>query len=73
MECDDDEFNEADEVNAWTEDDETRLDCDGTLATEGDDVEGNCEMESLEEYDDLDTFEMECDDDDINKADEVNV
>ena len=52
MECDDDEFTVADEVNVWMEDDESRLDCDGTLTTEGSDVEGNCEIESLEEYDD---------------------
>ena len=34
------------------EDNGTRLDCDGTLTTEGGDAEGNCEMESLEETDD---------------------
>ena len=34
------------------EDVEDRLDCDGTLTTEGGDVEGNCEMERLVESDD---------------------
>ena len=52
MECNDDEFNTADDVNVWTEDDESRLDCDGTLTIECGDVEGNCEMERLEESDD---------------------
>ena len=52
MECDKDELNGVDEVNKWIEDDETRVDCDGTLTTDGSDVEGNCEKEGLEEYDD---------------------
>ena len=52
MECDDDEFNGADEVNVWMEDDCTRLDCDGTLTMEGRDEESNCKRESMEETDD---------------------
>ena len=40
MDCDDDEFNGADEVNVWMEDDESRLDFDGRLTTEGGDEEG---------------------------------
>ena len=52
MEFDDNEFNGADEVNVWMEDDGSRLDCNETLTSDGDDVKGNCELESLEETDD---------------------
>ena len=34
------------------EDDETKLDCDGTLTMEGSNEESNCKSESLEETDD---------------------